>query len=154
MEGTMDDVRKASLVRGKTIRFTWTDGPTKGETHEHVFHDDGSVEYARIDAAKPKGSYTKEKQYAAVRVGDDVYLVSYLAASGLHAHRRPELPRPLPRRLRLERQAMVPVHRNLRGHRLDIVSPDAAPAATIRDPPRAATAARVSIHSSRRGPAS
>ena len=45
----MDDVRKANLVRGKTIRFSWTDGPTKGETQEHVFHDDGSVEHARLD---------------------------------------------------------------------------------------------------------
>ena len=78
----MDDVRKANLVRGKTIRFTWTEGPTKGETHEHIFHEDGAVEYARLDAGKPKGSYTKEKQYAALRISDDVHLVSYLAASG------------------------------------------------------------------------
>ena len=78
----MDDVRKTHLVRGKTIRFTWTDGPTKGETHEHVFHEDGSVEYARLDAGKPKGSYAKEKKYAALRISDDVHLVSYLAASG------------------------------------------------------------------------
>ena len=78
----MDDVRKTHLVRGKTIRFTWTDGPTKGESHEHVFHPDGSVEYARLEDGKANGKYAKEKKYAAARVTDDVYLVSYLAASG------------------------------------------------------------------------
>src|SRR4029453_4574681 len=78
----MDDVRSADRVTGKTIRFTWTDGPTKGESHEHVFHQDGSVEYARLEGGKVKGKYAKEKKYAAARITDDVYLVSYLAASG------------------------------------------------------------------------
>ena len=78
----MDDVRSTDRVTGKTIRFTWTDGPTKGESHEHVFHPDGSVEYARLEGGKAKGKYTKEKKYVAARITDDVYLVSYLAASG------------------------------------------------------------------------
>ena len=78
----MDDVRSTDRVTGKTIRFAWTDGPTKGETHEHVFHPDGSVEYARLEGGKPKGNFTKEKRYAATRITDEVYLVSYLAASG------------------------------------------------------------------------
>ena len=30
-------------VSGKTIRLTWTDGPTKGTTQEHVFHKDGRL---------------------------------------------------------------------------------------------------------------
>ena len=78
----MDDIRSANRVSGKTIRFTWTDGPTKGKTHEHKFHPDGSVEYAGLEDGKAKGDYTKEKKYAALRITDDVYLVSYLAASG------------------------------------------------------------------------
>ena len=78
----MDDVRSPNRVTGKTLRFAWTDGPTKGETHEHVFHPDGSVEYAKVEGGKVKGSYTRERRYAAVRITDDVYLVSYLAASG------------------------------------------------------------------------
>ena len=77
----MPDDLRADRVRGKTIRFTWTDGPTKGETHEHVFHADGSVEYHKVAAGAGKKP-TREKQYAAERVSDDVYLVSYLAASG------------------------------------------------------------------------
>ena len=78
----MGEIRGTNRVIGKTLRFTWTDGPTKGETHEHVFHPDGTVEYARLEGGKAKGAYTKEKKYAAVRITDDVYLVSYLAASG------------------------------------------------------------------------
>ena len=78
----MDDFRDENNVTGKTIRFIWTDGPTKGETHEHVFHADGSVEYARLEGGKPKGAFTREKRYAAERITDQVSLVSYLAASG------------------------------------------------------------------------
>jgi hypothetical protein len=78
----------AAAVRGKTIRLTWTEGPTKGTTHEHVFHQDGTVEWhdaaAKGSPSKaPQTSRPKEKpQYAALRVADDVYAVSYLAASG------------------------------------------------------------------------
>ena len=66
-------------VSGKTIRFTWTDGPTTGEAHEHRFHDDGSVEYRKAGST---ADYQREKRYAAERVSDEVDLVSYLAASG------------------------------------------------------------------------
>ena len=48
----MPGVQRAPAIRGKTIRLTWTDGPTKGTTHEHVFHDDGTVEWR--DAANPQ----------------------------------------------------------------------------------------------------
>ena len=68
-------------IRGKTITFTWTDGPTKGESHEHIFHDDGSVEYRKVGDAKA-GKFTREKRYGAVKVTDDIYAVSYLGSSG------------------------------------------------------------------------
>jgi hypothetical protein len=47
-----------------------------------VFHDDGTVEW--LDAANPqKGAPPKERpEYAAMRVADDIYAVSYLAPSG------------------------------------------------------------------------
>jgi hypothetical protein len=78
----MTEMQRAAAIRGKTIRLTWLEGPTKGTTHEHVFHDDGTVEWR--DAANPqKGAPAKEKpEYAAIRVADDMYAVSYLAASG------------------------------------------------------------------------
>jgi len=87
----MNDVERAPAIRGRTIHLTWTGGPTQGMTHAHVFHQDGTVEW--YDAASPpegrsshageKGTSGKEKpEYAAVRVTDDVYAVSYLAGSG------------------------------------------------------------------------
>jgi len=84
----MNDVERADAIRGKTIRFTWTKGPTKGSTYEHVFHEDGTVEWR--DSSARKGSETHQKgaaaaerpEYAALKVSDDVYVVSYLAASG------------------------------------------------------------------------
>jgi MoaF N-terminal domain len=87
----MTDVQRAPAIRGKTIRLTWTEGPTKGKTHEHVFHDDGTVEWhdtpgpqkGRPTDTQQKGALAKEKpEYAAIRVADDIYAVSYLAPSG------------------------------------------------------------------------
>ena len=87
----MTDVQRDPAIRGKTIRLTWTEGPTKGKTHEHVFHDDGTVEWhdapapqkGRPTDAPQKSASAKEKpEYAAIRVADDIYAVSYLAASG------------------------------------------------------------------------
>jgi hypothetical protein len=68
-------------IRGKTFRFSWTSGPTKGSTHEHVFNDDGSVIWTCI-AGLGKGHSAHEKKYAAERITADVYLVSYLSSSG------------------------------------------------------------------------
>jgi phenolic acid decarboxylase len=75
----MPDDRKSDRITGKKIRFSWDDGPTKGETHEHSFNADGSVDYQKVGAG---GKPTHEKKYGAVKVTDDVYIVSYLAASG------------------------------------------------------------------------
>ena len=85
----MEGVRSADAVRGKTIRFTWTEGPTKGTTHEHVFHDDGTVEWrdtstqkARSTGAEKSAPAKERPKYGAMRVAEDIYAVSYLAGSG------------------------------------------------------------------------
>jgi MoaF N-terminal domain len=79
----MADVQRDPEIRGKTHRWTWTDGPTQGKIHEHVFHDDGTVEWRDADASQKAGSAPKERpEYAAIKVAEDVYVVSYLAASG------------------------------------------------------------------------
>jgi len=84
----MADVQRAPEIRGKTHRWTWTGGPTQGKTHEHVFHEDGTVEWhdagaPRADASQKPGSAPKERpEYAAIKVAEDVYVVSYLAPSG------------------------------------------------------------------------
>ena len=72
----------AAAIRGKTIRLTWTEGPTQGKTHEHVFHQDGTVEW--YDPKMGRSASPKEKPpYAAMKAAENVYAVSYLApASG------------------------------------------------------------------------
>ena len=78
----MRDVQRASEIRGKTMLFRWTDGPTKGKTYEHVFHQDGTVDF---HDAEGKGGASQQKhagekpEYAAVKVTDGVYAVSYLS---------------------------------------------------------------------------
>ena len=76
----MTSTQQESAVKGRTIRFIWTEGPTKGKTHEHVFHQDGTVEWREPGST---GQAAKERpKYAAVPVTDQVHVVSYLADSG------------------------------------------------------------------------
>src|SRR5262249_6636787 len=85
--------KTAELIRGRTIRFVWTDGPTKGSTHEHVFHDDGTVEWHAVAAntsaaagASNEGDKRPEPaerpRYSAAALTDHIWLISYLASSG------------------------------------------------------------------------
>lgn len=77
----MADVQRAERIRGSTIRWTWEEGPTAGMTHEHVFHEDGTVTWRVVEGPRAGHSATEE-EYAALRVAEDVYAVSYRAASG------------------------------------------------------------------------
>lgn len=67
-------------LQGRTVRWTFRNGPVAGKSYEHTFNDDGSVEYRQVGASK--GGPTREKECAIVRVTDDVTVISYLAASG------------------------------------------------------------------------
>ena len=78
--GHMQGERNMDLLRGKTVRWTVTDGPMVGTPFEHTFHDDGGVTW-RYDG-KDEGASAKEQRYAAMQVSKDVITVSYLAASG------------------------------------------------------------------------
>jgi hypothetical protein len=80
-------------IRGRTIRFSWSDGPTKGSVHEHIFHDDETVEWRSVEqrsagnerAGKGEaGSAHKPERprYFSVELTDDFWLVSYLSQSG------------------------------------------------------------------------
>lgn len=73
--------RLADAVRGRKLRFNWLDGPTKGAAHDHEFHKDGSVEFRNADA-RPDEKWTREAEYSAVPVSEDVYLVSYMGSAG------------------------------------------------------------------------
>ena len=77
-------------VRGKTIRLTWTDGPTKGTAQDHMFHADGTVEWhvaggdkkekpASTDSGDKATKKAEKPAYAGVKITDDVCLISYLS---------------------------------------------------------------------------
>lgn len=84
-------------VRGKTIKWTYDDGPMAGKSFEHTFGDDGTVTWRETGGdgrgAKPSGN-GKQKQktakaetepkakYEVAVVNPDVCAVSYLSASG------------------------------------------------------------------------
>ena len=68
-------------LSGKTIRWTFVDGPTAGTTFEHTLDPDGSITWRAIDGAY-KGASRREKAYGAAKIGDEVWVVSYLAESG------------------------------------------------------------------------
>ena len=85
-------------VRGTTMRWTFTDGPTAGSTYEHAFSKSGTVRFKPVgggpdsakgaSAAKKKPAKAKKPRkpeapkYAAMRAADDAYAVSYLSGSG------------------------------------------------------------------------
>jgi hypothetical protein len=80
-------------IRGRTIRFSWSDGPTQGTTHEHVFHADGTVEWHSVDDSGRKAAGAAEAagkdepkaerpRYSSIEVTGDFWLVSYLSSSG------------------------------------------------------------------------
>lgn len=68
-------------LRGKTLLWTFADGPVAGQRFEHTFYADGSVMWRIVDGPG-QGASAREKRYATMQVADDVYTVSYLAASG------------------------------------------------------------------------
>jgi len=83
------------LVSGKTIRWTYDDGPMAGKSFEHTFGDDGVVTW-REDGGGAKNTKppTDRKQntgkpateakakYEVAAINDDVCAVSYLSKSG------------------------------------------------------------------------
>jgi len=87
----MADIPRAGAIRGTTMRWAWTEGPTQGMVHEHVFHDDGTVEWHDAGSAPKKppkeaagahGSTPPERvPYAAFEVTPEVFAVSYLSPS-------------------------------------------------------------------------
>lgn len=85
----MSEPIRDPAIRGKVIQFKWTEGPTKGITYEHAFHEDGTVEWRDAGQAEPPRSSGPQQrraperpEYAAIEVAEQAYLVSYLAPSG------------------------------------------------------------------------
>jgi hypothetical protein len=68
-------------VRGRTIRWTWKDGPEKGSLVEHVFREDGLMLLRAVNG-RQKGSAQEGRKYESTRVDKDLYTVSYRTAAG------------------------------------------------------------------------
>jgi MoaF N-terminal domain len=64
-------------IRGKTLRWTYDDGPMAGKTFEHRFGADGTVNFR--EPGQPEGDPAK---YEVERISDDVHAVSYLSSHG------------------------------------------------------------------------
>jgi|ERR671937_1922154 hypothetical protein len=70
-------------VKGKTLRWSYEDGPTAGKTFEHDFGTDGRVRYRFADAkADGDGMKGERPRYEVETINDDVFAISYLAPSG------------------------------------------------------------------------
>jgi phenolic acid decarboxylase len=78
---TMSQASSATTLRGKTVRWTFTEGPVAGSSFEHDFDEDGTVVW-RVTAGPMAGASARETDYAAVRISDTVHAVSYRGASG------------------------------------------------------------------------
>ena len=68
-------------ILDETIRWTFSDGPLEGRSFEHIFREDGTVEFRSV-AGDKKGKLMLAKDSEVARVGDDVFAVSYLGPSG------------------------------------------------------------------------
>jgi hypothetical protein len=78
---TGQEIEPMTSLSGKTIRWTFTDGPMSGTAFEHFFDRDGSVVWRILDGPH-KGATKREKSYAAEQVNAQTWAVSYLAESG------------------------------------------------------------------------
>ncbi len=65
-------------LEGKTIRWTFSDGPVANERYEHAFDGKGGLSYRKVDdGGSAEG--TRVEKYESEEVGDDVVVFSYLA---------------------------------------------------------------------------
>jgi hypothetical protein len=70
-------------IRGKTIRWSFVDGPVAGKRFEHTFEEGGAVTFKMLDdQGQASGKPTRVERYQSARVGDGVSVVSYLSESG------------------------------------------------------------------------
>lgn len=69
-------------LSGRTIRWTFEDGPTAGATYEHTFGPDGKVTFTKMGDHGKSGKPGSGKEYASFEVAPGVELVSYLGDAG------------------------------------------------------------------------
>jgi hypothetical protein len=73
-------------IRGKTLSFTFDDGPMAGKTFEHRFADNGTVTFHALGRGSEAGTDKPDRgpgtKYEIAPVRDDVWAVSYLSSAG------------------------------------------------------------------------
>ena len=77
----MAKTERIDSLRGRTLRWTFSDGPTAGTSYEHIINDDGSIGFRGADKGK-NGEFTSTKMGSAVKFSDGMFVISYLAESG------------------------------------------------------------------------
>ncbi|HJW12174.1 MAG TPA: hypothetical protein VJ598_10325 [Albitalea sp.] len=70
-----------NVLTGKTIRWTFDDGPVAGKTFEHIFDKDGTISWRLVDGAT-KGKPQRAATGTALSFGDSLAVVSYRSAEG------------------------------------------------------------------------
>src|SRR5215212_10130783 len=66
-----------NALSGKTIRWTFDEGPVAGAGEfEHELRPDGKIVW------RVGGKSNEEQEYAAMKIADNVYVLSYLSAHG------------------------------------------------------------------------
>lgn len=70
-------------LAGRTLRWTFNDGPTANKTYEHTFNEDGTVVYREVGAAEQKPDASSKPKapirYASYEVAPGMHFVSYLS---------------------------------------------------------------------------
>jgi hypothetical protein len=73
-------------IRGKTLSFTFDDGPMAGRTFEHRFAEKGTVTFHALGGSTEGGKDLPGRvpaaKYEVAQVRDDVWAVSYLSSAG------------------------------------------------------------------------
>src|SRR5882672_11051358 len=69
------------LIRGKTIRWTFNEGPMANKMFEHRFDKGGTVSWRMLDD-NGEGKPSEEKKYESVNIGHDIHAISYLGSAG------------------------------------------------------------------------
>jgi hypothetical protein len=72
---------KSDPIRGKTLKWTFRDGPMAGKSFEHTFAGDSSLTFRALDS-KGEGKATRVEKYEVASLEPEVHAVSYLGPSG------------------------------------------------------------------------
>lgn len=74
-------IQAPKTLSGQTIRWTFSEGPTKGTPYEHKLYRDGSIGFRAVKG-EGEGKYEKAEKGAVEKISDEVHAISYLSAAG------------------------------------------------------------------------